>query len=94
MEGERRDIRVGGKESWQKLGSNFDRISLCLYPSSLLCPPDRIGSELFSQGPQAFLSFSSLGEIEMCLPQFFSFSVLLTFRRYCEDVCVSPFQVL
>lgn len=26
---------VGGKESWQKWGSNFDRISLCLYPSRL-----------------------------------------------------------
>ena len=26
---------VVGKESWQKRGSNFDRISLCLYPSRL-----------------------------------------------------------
>lgn len=34
-EGEREDFGVGGKESWQKLGSNFDRISLCLYPRSL-----------------------------------------------------------
>lgn len=35
MEEERTDIGMGGKESWQMLGSNFDRISVCLYPSSL-----------------------------------------------------------
>lgn len=33
-EGEWKDVGMGGKESWQKFVSNFDRIRISLYPGS------------------------------------------------------------
>lgn len=42
--GRKKDI---GIEVWQKLGTNFKRFSHCLYLSSLLGSPEKVGSSSF-----------------------------------------------